>query len=437
MAGRARPMLPWIFLAALTVAHLSATLDRVALSLLVEPIKADLGLSDTQVSLLQGLAFVMGLVCALIPIGILVDRVIRTRLLATGVGFWSVMTACCGLAGNFWTLFLARMGVGVGEAGLLPASYSLIADMFERRRLGTALSIFTMGGAIGTGLSFIAGGALIGAVGQYGDAHIPLIGLLRPWQTTLILLALPGFVMAVIVYAIPHPPRRAPRMEPMAPGSANLLRRFYTDNWRLLARHHVALGGSSIVMLGAYSWIAPLFVRVHGWDSMSIGFATGSVVSVATPVGLLGGGFLGDYLTRYGAHMRLLVCAVSVACGAVCALTYPLLPDPGTAIILYGGMALFTALPHGVGNAALQAITPNEIRGRVSSIFYLTVTMVGVIGPTAIALLSDRLFPFQTGIRYATAIVLPTTLATACLLYLWALAPYRRVISRAAANDRY
>lgn len=417
---------PWFFLAVLTVAHLTAVLDRIAISLLVEPIKADLHLSDTQVSLLQGLALTLGLVGALIPMGILVDRLNRTKLLAAAVCFWSVMTGLCGLASGFWTLFLARMGVGVGEASLMPAGSSLISDVFEKRRLGVALSIFTTGGAIGTGLSFVVGGLVIGAVSSQGDVHLPLMGLLHPWQLTVLLMALPGMLMAVVMSFMPNPQRGRPAPPAAVEAPWRVLRAFYGTNKRLLFSHHAALGCSALVLLGAYSWVAPLFSRVHGWDAATIGVTTGSAVALVTPVGLLGGGLLGDSLLKRGAHMRLTVCAVSVACGGVCGLLYPLVADAWLAVVFYSGMTLFVTLPHGVGIAALQHIVPDEVRGRISAIFYLMVTTIQVVGPTAIAVIADTFFPFETGIRYATAIVVPAVLFAAALLYLWAIPPYRR-----------
>lgn len=421
---------PWVFLSVLAITHLFGVLDRVVISLLVEPIKADLGLTDTEISLLQGLAFTLGLVAMLIPMGILVDRFSRTRLLGAGVGLWSLMTGLCGMAGSFGSLFLARMGIAVGEACLHPTSYSLISDLFPKRRLGIALSIFQAGGTLGTGLSFVAGGIIIGAVSAQGAVHIPLLGVLQPWQLTFVLIAIPGFLVALIVSAMPHPERGKMHQIPMASdgGSWSALRAFYRRNFRVLACHHVAIGISAMVLLAAYSWIAPLYTRVYGWDAALIGVTSGTVVAIATPVGLLCGGLAGDYLMRYGAYLRLLVSAVSVACGGICGVFYPLLSDPWTSMLLYGGMTLFVTLPVGVGNAALQHVVPNPIRGRVASIFYLTTTVVQVFGPTSVALTADLFFPFDTGIRYATAIVIPTMLFAASVLYLVAIPPYRRLV---------
>jgi MFS family permease len=292
-----------------------------------------------------------------------------------------------------------------------------------------------MGGAIGTGLSFVAGGLVIGAVGRHGDTHIPLLGMLHPWQLTLVLIAIPGFLMAFIVNILPNPPRITPGIIVITRRTESVLRAFYRENKRLLACHHIALGGSALVLLGAYSWVTPLFSRVYGWAPATIGVTTGILVTIATPVGLLGGGVIGDYLMRYGAHRRLVVFSIWVVSGAVCALIYPLVPS-AAGLAVHGGLGCFVTLPHGIGIAALQHIAPNEIRGRVSALFYLAVTVVAVLGPTLIASISDIFFPFHTGIRYATAITVPSTLLVSAALYLWAIPPYRRLELQDPSSSR-
>jgi MFS family permease len=421
---------PWVLLSVLFLAYLCGTLDRIVISLLVEPIKADLGISDTQVSLLQGLAFVLVFSVAGIPMGALVDRVNRTRLLAAGVGVWSVMTALCGLANSFCTLFLARAGVGIGEATLTPAGYSLISDAFEKRRLGLALGIFTMGGAIGTGLSIVLGGYAVGVLSRHGDFQLPLLGVLHPWQLTFVLLAVPGALITMIVGALPNPLRKTRGNMSTNVGSAGALIGFYRANKALLARHHVATGLSSLVLYGGFSWVAPFFFRVHGWSPTEVGFAAGIVSILGAPIGLLVGGMLGDYLLRYGPYMRMWVCAISMACGALCGLLYPLLPDPETAVLLFGAVVMFATVPVGVGNAALQHVVPGEIRGRVSAVYFFSLSMVGMLGPTLIAVTSDTFFPFPSGIGYATAIVLPSAMFLASALWLWTIPPYRRLVTK-------
>lgn len=424
---------PWVLLAVLWVIYLLSSLDRIVINLLVEPIKADFGLTDTEISLLQGPAFIAAFSVAIIPMGILVDRVNRTRLLAAGLGLWSLMTGLCGVANSFWALFMARAGVGLGESALNPSGYSLISDAFKKERLGLALGIFIMGGAIGAGLAFILGGVVIGALSRHGDIAVPFLGVLRPWQLTFAILAVPGLVMAIILSLLPNPPRQKSAAAPGDRPGESIIRGFYRQNLTLLLRHHAAMGSANTVQLGMLAWIAPLLSRVHGWHASSIGMIVGAVMLVALPIGLMGGGYIGDRLIRFGAHMRLVVCAVSITIAALCGVAYPLMSDPWSLVVMFGVASMFAGIPPGVGNAALHHVVPGEIRGRVSAIYYLVVLVFGMAGPTMVALASDNLFPFATGIRYATVFVIPPIMLLAACLYLWAIPPYRRLAGEVEA----
>ncbi len=436
MISRDSHSYPWVLLAILSVTYLLSSLDRIVINLLVEPIKADFGLSDTQISILQGPAFIAVFSLAIIPMGILVDRFNRTRLLALGLCFWSLMTGMCGVAGSFVTLALARAGVGLGESALNPSGYSLISDAFEKRRLGLALGIFIMGGAVGAGLAFILGGVVIGQVSQHGDVTLPVLGVLRPWQLTFVILAVPGIVMAVILSMMPNPLRKkSPEAVSERPGEG-MLKGFYRHNMALLARHHFAMGTSNMVQLGTISWIAALLTRVHGWESHDIGMVVGLVMLIALPAGLMGGGYIGDYVARRGAHMRLVVCAVSLLVGTISGVIYPLMDDPWMMIALFSVTAFLTAIPPGVGNAALHYVVPSEIRGKISAIYYLIVLVIGMAGPTVVALASDYLFPFDTGLRYALMSVIPVTMLVSALLFLLSLKPYRALAEKVDAEGR-
>lgn len=430
MPNRQSRSYPCLLLAALSAAYFFATLDRIVISLLVEPIKADLGLSDTEISLLLGVAFILLFSVAGLPMGFLVDRINRMRLLGAGVFVWSGMTALCGLANGFWSLFFARAGVGIGEAVLAPAGFSLISDAFEKRRLGLALGIFTMGGALGTGASLILGGYAISVLTDLGEVRLPVLGVLALWQLTFVLIAIPGVFLAIMFALMPGPMRKSGKNASAESGAIRAVLDFYRANSTLLALHHVATGMTSIVLYGGYSWVAPIFNRVHNWSPDDVGYAAGVVAMVVTPTGLLGGGALGDYLLRYGASLRLWVCAVSVACGAICALAYPLMADPYPALVFFGGMIMFATVPVGVGNAALQHVLPGDIRGRVSAVYFFSLSMIGMTGPTLIAGTSDLFFPFPSGIAVASAIVMPLALVVATVLWIRAVPLYRRMLDQ-------
>ena len=198
----------WYAVAVLFVAYTFSFADRIILSLLVQPIKQDLALSDTKISLLHGFAFAIFYTLMGIPIGRLADRYSRRAIAAAGIAVWSFMTAVCGIARGYWELFSARVGVGVGEAALSPAAFSMIADLFPPQKLGRALSVYTMGAFVGAGLAFIIGGAVIQSITSSPEMTLPIVGTIRSWQAAFFIVGLPGHGDAVC------------RFEMVAPGDA-------------------------------------------------------------------------------------------------------------------------------------------------------------------------------------------------------------------------
>src|SRR5712691_2641298 len=172
----------WYVVLVLMVCYTLSFIDRQILSLLVAPIKHDLGISDTRIGLLQGLAFALFYTMMGLPLGRIADTCSRRTLISFGVLFWSVMTTLCATAKSFWSLFLARMGVGVGEATLAPAAFSLISDYFSAGLLATALSIYSMGIFLGSGLALIVGGVVVTATTRMPAIELPLLGLTASWR---------------------------------------------------------------------------------------------------------------------------------------------------------------------------------------------------------------------------------------------------------------
>ncbi|MEO8453216.1 MAG: MFS transporter, partial [Gemmatimonadota bacterium] len=208
----ARSRAPWYLLGVLTLAYTFSFIDRQILNLLVAPIRRDLALTDFDMSLLQGFAFAIFYTLLGIPLGRLADRTDRRRLVAAGIALWSIMTVVCGAARTYGQLFVARIGVGVGEAALSPAAYSLIADSFPRERLGRAASIYNFGVHFGSALALIVGGAIVQQVSGPGLIDLPLIGQIHRWQIVFWAVGLPGLLVALLALTI-REPARAPRKE--------------------------------------------------------------------------------------------------------------------------------------------------------------------------------------------------------------------------------
>lgn len=414
-AGRPRPIVAWAILAALFAAYIVSFVDRMIVGLLVEQIKADLKISDTQVSLLQGLAFALFFTVAAIPIGRLVDRVHRPRAVAAGITLWSVMTIACGQVASFGGLFLARMGVGVGEAVLSPAAYSIIADSFPRRRLGLAMGIFGLGSAIGAGLAFMIGGAVIALVANADSVTIPAFGTLRPWQFAFVVAGLPGLLIALLFLFIPDP-----RHGGVAPAVMPL-----RTVWQHLARDaglywsiFIGVAGVNLAVLGTVNWLPAMFLRGFQLELSNAGYLAGGLLAAGGLIGMIGGGAAMDRFGGGTPAARLKFCAVVVAVATLAAAAFPLVPSLALACVLFVLFFSAAAAVVSAGPSVLQELSPHGMRATVAAIYVFVINGVGIgFGPSVTAAIGDAFFPGGDGIRRAMAIVAPAGYALGAALF--------------------
>jgi MFS family permease len=411
-------------------------LDRQVMTLLVTPIKRDLGLSDTQISVLIGFMFVLFYVGAGIPISLLVDRGPRKWIIGIGIAFWSVMTAVCGLAQNFWQLAVARMGVGVGESCNAPATYSMTADMFPRHRLAGAISVINIGQVAGQGMALLVGGTIVVWLTGLGTIHAPLFGPLHAWQLTFIIVGLPGLLWAIVVVAtVPEPPRRPEKGGQEIPGIADVAR--YIGTWRAVFLPIVlAAGIKAMLSFGTTVWSPSFFERKFDWAAPVAGQYIGIVQLVIAPIGLLIGGWLADRRTRQGkddANMRVVFWA---SLGLLpFALIYPLMPTPELALAALGASLFFGGVGAGPANAAVQSITPGRMRGAITALYIALFNVLGYgVGPFLVARLTDSFFRNEAMLPASMAVA-AAILAPLGLLFSWlALKPYVRAVG--AARER-
>ncbi len=414
----------WCTVGILLVAYVLSFVDRQILNLLVGPIRADLGINDTQMSLLMGLSFAIFYTIAGIPLGRIADSKSRRGLIAWGVAFWSLMTAACGLAQQYWHFILCRIGVGAGEAALSPAAYSLIADSFPADRRATAISVYAMGIYLGAGMAFLLGGIVVTWANAQGPMTLPVLGIVRPWQLIFLVLGASGLMFCLVLLAIKEPTRKgvgAGVAVPLKEVGAYLL----TIRKAVLC-HNFGFACLSFASYGASAWIPTFFIRTHGLTAGEVGIYYGSLVMVAGSTGIVFGGRLADYLARRGyrdANMRvgLLAAALTLLCNVVFLVdNMPLL----WAIMFFN---VFTvAMPFGVAPAAIQEIMPNAMRGQASAIYLFTITLIGLgIGPTAVAMFTDYVFADDMAIRYSIFIV-ASVITVGSIILLWmGLKPYR------------
>lgn len=421
----------WYAVSVLVVAFIFSFIDRIIIALLVEPIKADLGISDFGIGLLQGLAFAVFYALIGIPIGRWADHHSRRRIIGIGIFLWSLMTAACGLARNFWQLFLARVGVGVGEAALSPAAYSMIADYFPREKLGRALGVYQAGAFFGAGLAFLVGGLVIRFVMGGDDFVLPLIGTVRPWQVVFFSVGLPGVLVALLMYTVDEPERRGAMAghDQGLPLSAVIS--YVRQHRRLFLSHFCGFAMLAVPITTIMTWVPAYFTRVLGYSLPQAGLTLGGIVILLSPAGVYTGGWIVDFLQKRGyadATFR-----VGIAAGIL------LLPlsflatsgtDPTTALMLFGPFVFCASLSLAVAPATLQLVVPNQLRAQISATWMLVLNIVTAgIGPTAVGFISSYLIVDSMAVGQSIAVVNCVSVPIAVFALWSGLKSLRRAIS--------
>jgi len=417
----------------LVVAYTLSFIDRQILSLLVGPIKRDLGINDTGMSLLQGAAFAVLYSFLGVPIGRLVDSRRRVTIVAVGVFVWSVMTALCGVARNFWWLFAARVGVGIGEATLSPSAYSMISDFFPPKRLGTALGIYSMGVYIGAGLALVIGAEVIRLLSDTANVVLPIVGEVHSWQLVFFAVGLPGVIAALWVATLKEPARRGFRtlarqadgsLKPVAPPWSAVWS-YLRDNRRTLTLQYLASAMAAMTAYGIGAWVPSFFIRTYGWSPVEAGRDYGLIIAVLGTLGVACGGVLADFLAARFRSGRMMVLVLSPVLTLPFLIAYPLAGDARLSLLLVGFATFFGTLPTGAGASSLQEIIPNQMRGLFSALLIFVVNLLGLgLGPTAIAAFTDYVLHDESQLLYSLAIVPTSILVISGLCALAALKPY-------------
>lgn len=436
-SARARPAAyAWYVVAVLMVLNVSSFIDRQVMFQMVDLIEADLGLTDTQISLLLGPAFGTTFAISVFLMGRLADRYSRRALIAWGVAIWSVMCTANGIAGTFSQLFAVRVGVGAGEATLSPSAYSMIADYFPAKGLATAMSVFTSGVFLGAGLAYLIGGILVDMASAGTPWNLPLVGSVRPWQQVFLIIGPPGLVLALVTLTIREPARMTD-----ATGRRVVLSLAGVAGW--FRRHAVGyttfalgIGLYAIVNYGTGSWFPAYFERAHGWSQSRVGLYMGGATAVFGVVGSLLGGRLADWLKARGRPDGNLLILIGSAVVSILA-GFPLFLPPSEPVMI-GALiltSLVTAMPFGAAAAAAQEMSLPALRGQASAILVFILNFVGLgVGPPAVALLTDHVFmdPAKVGLSLLVVTVVGRGLAA---LITWAGLPaHRRAVAEVAAT---
>jgi MFS family permease len=409
----------WFLVVMLTIAYVLSFVDRYILGLLIEPIKADLQLTDQQIGLVIGTAFAVFYATMGIPLGWLIDRRRRTWIVATGILVWSIATVMSGFATRFWHLFLARMMVGAGEATLSPAAFSMIADSFPPERRGKPISFYSAALSLGAGLASLIGGGVLLWAKTTPSIILPVVGEIAPWQATFLAFGFPGLALAAVFIFMREPPRRKSAVANDELGGNSL-----GDAAGFVYSHlgtytsFVSLICVMTIMAYSQSFLPSTFNRTWGWEIENYAFANGAALLAIGPAVVLFSGWLSDRWSQRGmrnAPYRILVIGYLVMLPAG---ILPYFMSSGVAAFAIlcvntVGIAIVTA----VGVTALLLITPSQIRGQMVAFYYITIGMAGLmVGPTTVGWLSTSVFG-EENIRYAMAAV-PAIFGTIPLLLL-------------------
>ncbi len=425
-------------------------MDRIIIAVLIEPIKADLALTDVQLSLLGGLSFAIFYSVVGIFIGRLADSLNRPLLIALGVFIWSLTTALCGFVGRFWQLLVLRMGVGLGESALLPSTISLLADYFPPKRVATPTSVFLFGAPIGIGLSFVTGGYLLrsadGITAAPQWSEVPVVGGMAAWQLVLFFLGVIGMIMTLALVSVHEPRNRAPVVEAGRKSAARATEPArLRDVARYANRNAVAIWslyfGMALISLAAYAqgiWDFTFLSRTYGIEPAEVGLRYGLVQMFGGLAGMFLAGLAADKLGRRGveaASLRMVIlgCAIS----APFSFLYPL-AESATASLSLMAIAIFGSnMGFACAASAIQRMFPGSMLGLAAGVYYFVSNAIGMgVGPTAVAAITDYVFADAEMIRYSLAAVGGVARVTAFVMILAGFSAYRNLLREIEAKDR-
>ena len=398
---------PWYIVSLCMLAYIFSFIDRQVITLLIEPIRADLQISDTQFSLLHGLAFAMLYAIAGIPIARLADTRSRPIIISVGIFVWSLATAICGAAKSFFQLFLARMAVGVGEAALSPAAYSMITDSFPKSKLGLALGVYSSGSFLGGGLAFIIGGAAISLVEQWGSQQVPIIGLVKPWQMTFFMVGLPGLLVAALFFITIRDPERKGVSSDSAGFSIREVFRYIGRHKATFAAHYLGFGFLALTLFALMNWAPAYFLRKYDLPIREVGLYLGLIVLIGNSAGVLASGWLTDHLTRRGYRDAPMRAGMIGGIGVVIpALLFSQVSGFGGSLAVLAVALFFASFPLATSAAALQFMAPNQMRAQVTALFFLSMNILGITGGTTlVALSTDYLFQNDALVGYSMSLI--------------------------------
>lgn len=425
-----KPLYAWYVVGVLTLAYISSFVDRQILSLLVDDIRRDMQISEFQISLLMGFSFAIFYTFLGLPIGRLADRKSRRNIIMWGILIWSAMTGACGLVRNYGQFFLARVGVGVGEAALSPAAYSMITDYFPKRRLATALSVYSMGIYLGSGLALIIGGLAYKLAAVRKVWELPLVGEVYAWQMVFIFVALPGIFITLLMLTVREPVRRG-LTSPKQTASVQDLINYLGKHRLMIWAHNLGFGLLTVATYGGSYWIPAHLMRNFGWSKAEVGGIYGMIITVFATTGIVVGGRLADYWVNRGyQNGRQAVIIIGSLGLMLCLIFFPWIKNTTLLVALLVPIAFFSSFGVGTGTAVVQEIMPPVMRAQASAFFLFVVNLLGLgIGPSIIALVTEQVFADDKAVGFSLMSVSVVALSLSALFVYISMKPYRRALA--------
>ena len=416
--NRPSPAVAWYTVTLCMIAYVLSFVDRQIIALLVEPIRADLQISDTQFSLLTGFAFALFYAIMGLPIARWADVGPRPMIISAGIVIWSFATAVCGMATTFVQLFLARMGVGVGEAALSPTAYSIITDSFPKSTLGLALGVYSLGAFLGSGLAFMVGGAVIDIVGQMGVLELPLVGVIKPWQSAFFIVGAPGLLVGALFYLTVRDPVRTGATQAF---TIRQVLSYIGTHKPTFTAHYLGFGLLALSMYALLSWAPAYLMRVFELSARDAGLYLGLIVLIANTAGALTSGWLADFFTRRGYDDGPLRAGVVGGLGVILpGALFSSMPGLTSTLLVLAVAFYFASFPVATSAAGLQLMAPNRMRAQVTALFFLAMNLFGITGgATSVALLTDYVFADELAVGYSMSIICAISGIAGAALLAW------------------
>ena len=425
----------------LTLIYCFAFADRQIFNQLVDPIKRDFGASDLEISYLLGPAFIFSYVGMGLPAGWLVDRFNRSRLIILAGVIWGLGTMSAALADGYTGLFVSRLIVGASEAFLFPAGISLLPDIYDRKRLPIATSIFLLAPAVGSALALLGGGLVLDATDRLGTIEAPILGVAQGWQLTLVVVGLVGIVPVLMMLGIPDRYRRpadGPVGEPAAEERFGVISgaAYMIGRWRFYVCFFVGMACAYIAMTTISAWAPTYLARTFGLTHGEIATRYGTIVLIFGLAGGMSAPAISALLSRVADYPTMQTVRLAPVMLVLFASLFAFAHTERMALACLAALTFSYTFPMAMGSTSMQFATPPRLRGLAAAYYFIITSLVGYgIGPSAVPLLTKYVLHDETQIGLAIAIVVVAFGIASFILFSIAANGFRREIEAQVADD--